>query len=237
MSLVQNAKVTEYLKAKSRKIFPIIFYFYHIVLLVLERELSLLRKNPNWPEGLETSRHEDRKNVIDYYKTWVDDDIIEDLDKRRNDYIVLCENYAHDFNISTTIRNAEAFLAREVWICGRRKYDARGTVGTQHRQRIFKEEFSAPVIKACKSLGYKIVVFDNIPGAKNINDYEWNPHSLMVFGQESIGVSQTALDLADDVVYIPQYGSVRSINVGTASGIAMHDYCSKKDFNNEFPGL
>jgi tRNA G18 (ribose-2'-O)-methylase SpoU len=28
-------------------------------------------------------------------------------------------------------------------------------------------------------------------------------------------------------VYIKQYGSVRSLNVGTASGIAMYDYCNK----------
>ena len=53
-------------------------------------------------------------------------------------------------------------------------------------------------------------------------------HVVMVFGQEQIGIPQDILlDLCDDVVYIKQYGSVRSLNVGTASGIAMYDYCSK----------
>jgi len=46
----------------------------------------------------------------------------------------------------------------------------------------------------------------------------------MVFGQESIGVTDKAMDLADDVVYIPQFGSTRSLNVGVASGIAMYSY-------------
>jgi len=49
----------------------------------------------------------------------------------------------------------------------------------------------------------------------------------MIFGQESIGVSNNALSRAGDVVYIPQIGSTRSINVGTASGIALYDYSFK----------
>lgn len=49
----------------------------------------------------------------------------------------------------------------------------------------------------------------------------------MIFGQEQIGVSPTALKLAEHVVFIPQFGSTRSINVGVSSGIAMYDYVRK----------
>jgi tRNA G18 (ribose-2'-O)-methylase SpoU len=48
-----------------------------------------------------------------------------------------------------------------------------------------------------------------------------------MFGEEQRGLSPEALALADEVVYIPMTGSVRSLNVGTASGIAMYDYCAK----------
>jgi tRNA G18 (ribose-2'-O)-methylase SpoU len=49
----------------------------------------------------------------------------------------------------------------------------------------------------------------------------------MVFGQEQVGIPKEVLDICHDKIYIQQYGSVRSLNVGTASGIAMYDYCSK----------
>jgi tRNA G18 (ribose-2'-O)-methylase SpoU len=49
----------------------------------------------------------------------------------------------------------------------------------------------------------------------------------MIFGQEQIGVPTEILNICNDILYIPQYGSVRSINVGTASGILMNSYCSK----------
>ncbi|MEZ5081357.1 MAG: TrmH family RNA methyltransferase [Thermoleophilia bacterium] len=67
---------------------------------------------------------------------------------------------------------------------------------------------------------------DNIPGATSLMGHTWQADTVMVFGQEQIGVSPEALERADDVVYIPQYGSTRSINVGTASGIAMFSYCA-----------
>ena len=52
-------------------------------------------------------------------------------------------------------------------------------------------------------------------------------HVVMIFGEESRGIPQELLDISDDVVYINQYGSVRSLNLGVASGIAMYDYCRK----------
>ncbi len=54
-----------------------------------------------------------------------------------------------------------------------------------------------------------------------------NKHAVIILGQEQVGVPPELLQMAQDTVYITQYGSVRSLNVGTASGIAMYDYCKK----------
>ena len=47
---------------------------------------------------------------------------------------------------------------------------------------------------------------------------------LMVFGEEGVGLTEETLKIADYSVEIPQYGSVRSLNVGTSSGILMYNY-------------
>ena len=60
-----------------------------------------------------------------------------------------------------------------------------------------------------------------------MQDFEWPENSLMIFGEEGIGISEEMMSLADHVVSITQYGSVRSMNVGTTSGIAMYDYTRK----------
>ena len=172
-------------------------------------------------------------NVIDYYKNWEATAILGDLNTKRNNFTVIASNLENDFNIATCIRNSNAFMASEVWIYGRKQYDRRGTVGTHHYTNFKHVKTIENVEQALVDLRTKhgevvVVGMDNIDRAININHYEWdkNIHTVMVFGQEKNGIPHELLNLCDDVVYIPQYGSVRSLNVGTASGIAMHSYCS-----------
>ncbi len=53
------------------------------------------------------------------------------------------------------------------------------------------------------------------------------PKTLICLGQESIGLPKEIIAKCDQLVHIPQYGSVRSLNVATAAGIAMYDYVRK----------
>ena len=46
-------------------------------------------------------------------------------------------------------------------------------------------------------------------------------------GAEGPGLSEKALELADDVVYISQFGSVRSINAGAAAAVSMHAWIAQ----------
>lgn len=169
----------------------------------------------------------DRRNVIDHFKYWSDEAIKVALDERRLPFAIMLENFAHDFNIACAIRNGNAFSTGEVWIVGRRKWDKRGAVGTYKYEHIHYADTSEEVIERFRERGYRIVAVDNLDGACELQRYRWEPKSLMMFGQESIGLSQRALDLADDLVYIPQTGSTRSINVGAASAVLMYDYVSK----------
>ena len=178
---------------------------------------------------------QDRRNLIDHYKYWNDDAIRADLETKRHNFSVVCCNIGNDFNISTVVRNANAFLAKEVIVYGNKKYDRRGTVGTHHYtnfrhvksidnlQSYIEETFSKFENKV------KLLGIDNVCEAKDINAFDFDPnvHYIMIFGQEQIGVPANVLSMCDELLYIPQYGSVRSINVGTASGIIMNNYCAK----------
>ncbi|NEG70298.1 RNA methyltransferase [Bifidobacterium sp. BRDM6] len=68
----------------------------------------------------------------------------------------------------------------------------------------------------------RIIALDIVPGAVPIETYRFPERCLMLFGAEGPGLSEKALELADDVVYISQFGSVRSINAGAAAAVSMH---------------
>lgn len=167
-------------------------------------------------------------NVIDYYKEWELDQIKADLDTKRLPFTVGFENISGDFNKATGIRNANAFMAKECWIIGSRRWDKRGAVGTQHYNHIkYSTSLDNIYINEPEVRNARWVAIDNVPGAIPITSYTWQTDTFMIFGEEQRGLSPMALGMADDIVYIPQLGSVRSLNVGTAAGIAMYDYVSK----------
>jgi tRNA G18 (ribose-2'-O)-methylase SpoU len=170
----------------------------------------------------------DRRNVADFYKYWTKDSINAHLDVNRHKFGILCCNFNNDFNIATTIRNNNAFLAKEVFIYGHKKWDRRGAVGAHLYSRIHH-------LATEEDLGeignYTWIGIDNIEGAVEgavpMDSFVWPKNTLMCFGQEQMGLPPEIIDRCQNVVYIKQYGSVRSLNVGTASGIAMYDYTSK----------
>ena len=170
----------------------------------------------------------DSRNVIDYYKEWETDQIKADLDTRRLPFMVGFENLSGDFNKATGIRNANAFMAKECWIIGARKWDKRGAVGTHHYNHLkHSPSLDNIYLHNPEVRDAKWVAIDNVPGAIPLHSYDWKPNTFMIFGEEQRGLSPMALGMADEVVYIPQLGSVRSLNVGTASGIVMYDYVIK----------
>jgi tRNA G18 (ribose-2'-O)-methylase SpoU len=183
--------------------------------------------NPRFPDGLEGISPHDRRNVIDHYKYWEHEAIVADLDSKRTELVVVCENFAYDFNIATVVRNANAFVAKCLWIVGRKKFDRRGTCGTHKYEHIHNAESIDEVLAHYPK--HNVVAIDNVESASPINDYRWHQRSIVIFGQEQIGVSNNSLARAADIVYIPQMGSTRSLNVGTASGIAMYDYMTKSN--------
>ncbi len=166
----------------------------------------------------------DRRNVIDRYRYWRLDAIVADLDTRRHDFSIAIENWHHDLNIGTVVRTANAFLAREVVIVGRRRWNRRGAMVTDRYQHINHVPTVAELVDLAHARGYVIVAIDNLPGAEAIETTTLPRNALLLFGQESVGLSDEARAAAAAVCSIAQYGSTRSINAGVAAGIAMHSW-------------
>ena len=179
-----------------------------------------------WPDDPrldpELLRNGDRRNVVDRYRYWRLDAIVADLDTRRHEFAVAIENWRHDLNIGTVVRTANAFLAREVIIVGRRRWNRRGAMVTDRYQHIRHVESIAELVEQAGD--YTVVAIDNLPGASPLETATLPRHSLLLFGQEGSGLSDEARAAAEMVCSIAQYGSTRSINAGVAAGIAMHTW-------------
>ncbi len=164
----------------------------------------------------------DRRNVVDRYRYWRVEAIVADLDRRRYDFHVAIENWQHDLNIGTVVRNANAFLAREVHIIGRRRWNRRGAMVTDRYQHIRHHETVEAFVAWARAQDLPIVGIDNLPGSAPLERVSLPRRCVLLFGQEGPGLSEAARTACDRLYSIAQYGSTRSINAGVASGIAMH---------------
>jgi tRNA G18 (ribose-2'-O)-methylase SpoU len=170
----------------------------------------------------------DNRNVTDFYKYWQTADILANLDTKRENYSILCCNISGDFNLGSIVRSSNAFLAKEVFIYGKKHWDRRSAVGTQNYIK-FNHVKITDNLDEIFSRFDEIIAIDNVENSTKIHEHKWDKkkNTLICFGEENSGVALDILNRCHKILYIEQLGSVRSLNVGAAASIVMYDYFCK----------
>nr|WP_269809511.1 TrmH family RNA methyltransferase [Kineosporia rhizophila] len=171
------------------------------------------------PELLELG---DRRNVVDEFRYWSVEAIVAELDTRRHSFHVAIENWAHDLNIGSVVRTANAFNAAGVHIVGRRRWNRRGAMVTDRYLHVQHHEDAAALTGWAAGQGLTVIGIDNVPGSVALETAQLPRDCVLVFGQEGPGLSEATLQACEQVLSIAQFGSTRSINAGAAAAIAMH---------------
>jgi len=167
----------------------------------------------------------DPRNVADKYKSWDVERIRSDVKASTRGFALAMFQVHGDFNFSTVVRNGNAFGAEcIIYIGPSAKWDRRGAVGTYHYTDVHHFESIDNFLEFCSDEGYTLYgIENNIElGVRPTNLFEFTdyaPKPIFLFGEEQQGIPREYLEFCDTVLEIPHYGSVRSINVGTASGI------------------
>lgn len=178
-------------------------------------------------------------NVHDHLKGMDVAELRDLCDQDRLPFAVCILNITGELNVGTIIRNALLTGAKQVVLMGRRKYDKRGTVGSQNYidvERINALAEDGLTIKTdvfwdwMNKHSYRPFFVEH--GGTMLNKIDWYNWVMsiqplrpcLVFGNENRGVQDDLLhDRRGRIVSIPQRGVIRSYNVASASGIVMFD--------------
>jgi tRNA G18 (ribose-2'-O)-methylase SpoU len=170
-------------------------------------------------------------NVLDSLKNYSVEDIAKYCASSSIPASVAMINIGGDFNLSTMVRNANFFGFRSVHYVGKKKWDKRGSVGTHNYTPMYHYKTEEEFIQTHSTTNRPLIAIENnIPQYKDITfdpfsfDFSNIDEPIFVFGEENAGLSETILMACTCVLTIPIYGSVRSLNVGTTSGIIMSIY-------------
>lgn len=179
----------------------------------------------SWPDGEhldpELLESGDHRNVEDRYRYWRMSSIREDLRRRSRGFEIAVENLGHDFNIGSIVRTANALGASRVHVVGRRRWNRRGAMVTDRYMDVDHLPDAVSLATDARERGLTLVGIDNVEGSEPLEGADLPERVVLVFGEESGGLSDQMLAECDRVLHISQHGSTRSMNVGHAAAIAM----------------
>jgi len=139
-------------------------------------------------------------------------------------FVVLSEvEYAH--NLGAVMRSAEVFGANAV-ITGRREMQVdavvtRASMGaTEYIPLIHENIFNT--LKLFKKEGIKTVAAE-AKGKKSLFEASLSGPLALVIGGEHKGITETVFSRVDEIVYIPMFGQLSSLNLSVAAGILMYE--------------
>ena len=148
---------------------------------------------------------------------------------------VVMENLHKPHNGSAVLRTAECFGVQDVYVIEKLdKYKANPYVTRGSSKWIDIIKHSGEIgegSKACysdlKSKGYKIFATTPGPGSVPLDAVSVDHKIALVFGNEFEGLSDYALEQADEKITLPMYGFTKSYNISVTAAICLYNLVNK----------
>lgn len=140
--------------------------------------------------------------------------------------IIVLDNIRSLSNVGAFFRTADAFRIGELMLCGI-------TACPPHREihktalgadETVKWRYFETTEAACQQLkaeGYRIFAIEQVEDSVPLQDFNFEPHTAYLLGNEVEGVSEEALPYCEGAIELPQEGTKHSINVSVCAGIVM----------------
>lgn len=152
----------------------------------------------------------------------------------KTNVVLILDNLRSALNVGSAFRTADAFLVEQIALCGisatpphreitKTAIGATKTVDWSH----FEDTLTA--LSHYKKLGYRTVAVEQAQESIPLQKYDVDAGSkiALIFGNEVKGVGQEVMNIVDDCIEIPQFGTKHSLNVSVSMGILLWSISQK----------
>ena len=153
-------------------------------------------------------------------------------EKISGDLVFALDRVQDPGNVGTIIRTLDAAGVKDLIVSAgcADVYNpkvVRSTMGGIFRINIVEEDNIAKLMESCKKQGYQIVV-TSLETDDFIYDINFHAKQLIIIGNESQGVSEELIHLANRKVKIPMPGRAESLNASVAASIVAFEAVRQK---------
>lgn len=154
--------------------------------------------------------------------------------QRTRHITVVLEDIFQPHNASAVLRTCDCFGIQDVHIIeNKNKYEVNPDValGSSKWLNLFKynsgDENTIEAFNSLRKKGYRIVATTPHKNDCLLQDLNLDSKIALVFGTELDGLSDAAIQHADEFVKIPMYGFTESFNISVSAAIILH-YLTEK---------
>ena len=144
---------------------------------------------------------------------------------------VVLDNVRSLQNVGAFFRTGDAFAVEHIALCGITAVPPNRDI---HKTALGAEltvpwsyyETTEACIDRLHADGYEVLAVEQVEGAVMLDAFRAAPgvKYALVFGNEVMGVGQSAVDRCDGAIELPQAGTKHSINVAVSGGVVLWSF-------------
>jgi tRNA G18 (ribose-2'-O)-methylase SpoU len=146
---------------------------------------------------------------------------------------IVLDNIRSALNVGSVFRTSDAFLIENIILCGitatpPNKEIRKAALGATDSVKWEYSEDTSEAVKRLMEKGYYVVGVEQANKATMLNNFKLpNKPIAIIMGNEVNGVAQEVIDICNQVIEIPQFGTKHSLNISVTTGIVVWDLWKK----------
>jgi 23S rRNA (guanosine2251-2'-O)-methyltransferase len=146
---------------------------------------------------------------------------------------IVLDNVRSALNVGSVFRTSDAFLIENIILCGitacpPNKDIRKAALGSTDSVKWEYSEDTSEAVKRLMEKGYYVVGVEQANKATMLNNFKLPKKPIaIIMGNEVNGVAQEVIDICNQVIEIPQFGTKHSLNISVTTGIVVWDLWKK----------
>lgn len=151
-------------------------------------------------------------------------------EKKKTPVVIVLDNIRSQNNTGSIFRTADAFLLEGIYLCG--------ITATPPHREIHKTALGATesvnweyykhtgdALEKLKEMGYRIFAVEQTDESILLDDFSPSREEKIafIFGNEVHGIQDEIIDMVDNCIEIPQFGTKHSLNISISAAIVIWD--------------
>ena len=146
---------------------------------------------------------------------------------------IILDNVRSAINVGSIFRTSDAFLIEKIILCGITaippdKEIRKTALGATDSVKWEFFENTINAVSKLKTESYHIIGIEQTDKSTMLNDISLPKKSIaIIMGNEVNGVAQEVINMCNEVIEVPQFGTKHSLNISVATGIVIWELWKK----------